>query len=90
MKNAKETEELAIIAKANAAIAAAEAAHLEAAYTRAAEAEKTKQLEETETSKETEEILEFIESYRRRVRDMLDLNSDGQEEDSDYKPHERA
>ena len=41
-------------------------------------------------SKETQEILEFIESYRRRVRDMLDLNSDGQEEDSDYKPHERA
>ena len=41
-------------------------------------------------SKETQEILEFIESYRRRVRDMLDLNSDGQEEESDYKPHERA
>ena len=86
MKKAKETEELAIIAKANAAIAAAEAAYLEAAYIRAAEAAKTEQLEETET----EEILEFIESYRRRVRDMLDLNSDGQEEDSDYKPHERA
>jgi len=41
-------------------------------------------------SKETQEILEFIDSYRKRVRDMLDLNSDGQEEESDYKPHERA
>ena len=49
-----------------------------------------KKAKEPEVSKETEEILEFIESYRRRVRDMLDLNSDGQEEDSDYKPHERA
>ena len=46
-----------------------------------------KNAKETE---ETVEILEFIESYRRRVRDMLDLNSDGQEEESDYKPHERA
>ena len=44
----------------------------------------------TEETEETVEILEFIESYRRRVRDMLDLNSDGQEEESDYKPHERA
>jgi hypothetical protein len=46
--------------------------------------------DEIPLSKETEEILEFIESYRKRVRDMLDLNSDGQEEESDYKPHERA
>ena len=39
---------------------------------------------------DTSEILEFIESYRNKVRNMLDLNSDGQEEESDYKPHERA
>jgi hypothetical protein len=49
-----------------------------------------KKAKETETSKETEEILEFIESYRKKVRNMLDLNADGQEEESDYKPHERA
>lgn len=41
-------------------------------------------------SQETQEILEFIDSYRKRVRYMLDLNADGQEEESDYKPHERA
>ena len=46
--------------------------------------------DEVPPTKETQEILEFIESYRKKVRDMLDLNSDGQEEDSDYKPHERA
>jgi len=46
--------------------------------------------DETPPTKETKEILEFIESYRKKVRDMLDLNSDGQEEESDYKPHERA
>ena len=39
---------------------------------------------------DTKEIIEFIGSYRNKVRDMLDLNSDGQEEESDYKPHERA
>ena len=44
--------------------------------------------------KETEEILEWLETvqgadYRRKVREMLDLNFDGQEDDSDYKPHER-
>jgi len=47
-------------------------------------------METEKVSDETEEILEFIESYRKKVRDMLDLNSDGQEEESDYKPHERA
>jgi hypothetical protein len=49
-----------------------------------------KKAKEIETSKEAEEILEFIESYRKKVRSMLDLNADGQEEESDYKPHERA
>jgi hypothetical protein len=49
-----------------------------------------KKAKEIETSKETEEILEFIESYRMKLRNMLDLNADGQEEESDYKPHERA
>ena len=39
---------------------------------------------------DTKEKVEFIESYRNKVRNMLDLNSDGQEEESDYKPHERA
>jgi|TARA_R110000851_G_scaffold9219_3_gene34514 hypothetical protein len=44
---------------------------------------------------DTEEILEWLEKlqgadYRRRVREMLDLNFDGQEDESDYKPHERA
>ena len=45
---------------------------------------------EIDLSEETEEILEFIESYRMKLRNMLDLNADGQEEESDYKPHERA
>ena len=44
--------------------------------------------------KETEEILEWLKvvqgaDYRRKVREMLDLNFDGQEDESDYKPHER-
>jgi len=44
--------------------------------------------------KDTEEILEWLEvvqgaDYRRKVREMLDLNFDGQEDESDYKPHER-
>jgi len=44
--------------------------------------------------KETEEILDWLEAvqgadYRRKVREMLDLNFDGQEDESDYKPHER-
>tara|TARA_Y100000780_G_scaffold43043_1_gene35251 strand:+ start:557 stop:712 length:156 start_codon:yes stop_codon:yes gene_type:complete len=39
---------------------------------------------------ELEEVLEVLESYRKKVRSMLDLNADGQEEESDYKPHERA
>ena len=43
MKNAKEIKELAIIAKANAAIAAAEAAYLEAAYCWAVDADNTKE-----------------------------------------------
>ena len=43
---------------------------------------------------DTEEILEWLETvqgadYRRKVREMLDLNFDGQEDESDYKPHER-
>lgn len=44
----------------------------------------------SQETQETQEILEFIDSYRKRVRYMLDLNADGQEEESDYKPHERA
>ena len=45
-------------------------------------------------NEETEDILEWLESiqgadYRKRVREILDLNFDGQEEESDYKPHER-
>jgi hypothetical protein len=41
-----------------------------------------------------EEILEWLEKvqgadYRRIVREMLDLNFDGQEDESDYKPDER-
>ena len=44
---------------------------------------------------ETKEILQWLDKiqgadYRRKVREMLDLNFDGQEEESDYKPHERA
>ena len=43
---------------------------------------------------DTKEILEWLETlqgadYRRKVREMLDLNFDGQEDESDYKPHER-
>ncbi len=44
------------------------------------------ELDEDETPP-TKEILKFIESYRKKVRDMLDLNSDGQEEESDYTPN---
>ena len=44
---------------------------------------------------ETKEILQWLDKiqgadYRRKVREMLDLNFDGQEDESDYKPHERA
>ena len=43
---------------------------------------------------DTKEVLEWLETlqgadYRRKVREMLDLNFDGQEDESDYKPHER-
>ena len=40
-------------------------------------------------SPDTSEIIEFIGSYRNKIREMLDLNFDGQEDESDYKPHER-
>lgn len=50
--------------------------------------EKAKEIDLSEI--ELEGALEALESYRKKVRNMLDLNADGQEEESDYKPHERA
>lgn len=48
------------------------------------------ELDEDEIPPQTPDTKEKVESYRNKVRNMLDLNSDGQEEESDYKPHERA